>query len=52
MKNKKINYIGAFLDGYFAIKIIDFSFGYLDELQKAEKLAKKSYKKFKKQKLI
>lgn len=49
MKNKKINYIGAFLDGYFAETNCDYSYEYFDKFIKAEKLAKKTYKKFKKQ---
>ena len=49
MKNKKINYIGAFLDGYFAETNFDYGYEYFDQFIIAEKLAKKSYKRFKKQ---
>ena len=30
MKNKKINYIGAFLDGYFAETNFDYGYEYFD----------------------
>jgi hypothetical protein len=43
MKNKKINYIGAFLDGYFAGTNFEYGYGYeyFDQFIIAEKLAKK-----------
>lgn len=43
----KEKYIGAFLDGYFSDKILDYGFKYFNELEKAEKLAKKKWKKYK-----
>lgn len=49
---KKQKYIGAFLDGYFSDKkFIEYDFEYIEAVQLAEKLAKKSYKKYKNQKL-
>ena len=48
---KKQKYIGAFLDGYFAKSKIEYNFKYFEQLKQAEKLAKKSYKKYKNKKL-
>lgn len=50
MKAKQ-KYIWAFLDGYFYDKKLDYGFEYFNELEKAEKLANKKWKKYKKQKL-
>lgn len=49
--NEKQKYISAYLDGYFSDKNYLYGFGYFNALEKAGKLAKKSYKKFKKQNL-
>lgn len=45
----KQEYIGAFLDGYFSDKELDYGLAYLHQLERAEKLAKKQYKKYEKQ---
>jgi hypothetical protein len=45
----KQEYIGAFLDGYFSGKKLEYGFAYLDQLEKAEQLAKNQYKKYEKQ---
>lgn len=45
----KNEYIGAYLDGYFANNKIPFSLQYYAELAKATKQAKKKYKQYKKQ---
>lgn len=47
----KQEYVGAFLDGYFLDKELDYGFAYLHQLEIAEKLAKKKWKQYKKQKL-
>ena len=41
---EKQKYIGAFLDGYFSDKKIQYGFFYFEELEKANKKAKKKYK--------
>jgi hypothetical protein len=45
----KKEYIGAFLDGYFSNKNIEYGFVYFNHLEKAEELAKKQYEKYEKQ---
>ena len=47
----KKEYIGAFLDGYFSDKFLNYGFVYFNELEKAENLAIKKWKEYKKQKL-
>lgn len=49
MKEKQ-KYIGAFLDGYFEQNNLPYDMRYFAELEKAEKLAKKKWKQYKKQK--
>ena len=49
MKNGKEKYIGAFLDGYFHDKELDYNLLYFKIRDKAEKLAKKKWKKYKNQ---
>ena len=51
MKEKQ-KYIGAYLDGYFSDKNFEYGFEYFRKLEEAEKLAKKKWKQYKKQKLI
>ena len=46
---EKQKYIGAFLDGYFSDKKLEYGFSYFNELNKATKKAKKKYKQYKKQ---
>jgi hypothetical protein len=48
---EKQKYIGAYLDGYFLDKKYYFGFTYFNELEKANKKAKKKYKQYKKQQL-
>lgn len=48
---KKQEYIGAFLDGFFHDKKLDYNLLYFSIRDKAEKKAKKKWKKYKKQKL-
>jgi hypothetical protein len=48
---EKHKYIGAFLDGYFSDKKVNYGFEYFNELAKANKLAKSKWKQYKKQKL-
>lgn len=48
---EKQKYIGAYLDGYFSDKKIEYGFAYFDHLEKATKKAKKKWKQYKKQKL-
>ena len=48
----KHKYIGAFLDGYFAVHKPEYGFQYFTELENATKLAKKKWKKYKKQQLL
>ena len=49
---EKQRYIGAFLDGYFAISKTEYGFQYFTELGNATKLAKEKWKKYKKQQLL
>jgi hypothetical protein len=49
--SKKQEYIGAFLDGYFALNKTEYGMQYFKELENATKLAKKKWKQYKKQKL-
>jgi len=49
---EKQKYIGAFLDGFFAINKTEYGFQYFTELKNATKLAKKKWKQYKKQKLL
>jgi hypothetical protein len=50
---EKQKYIGAFLDGYFIDKKFpEYNMLYISALEKATKLAKKKWKKYKKQKLL
>lgn len=46
--NEKQKYIGAFLDGYFSDKKLEYGFQYFANLDKAEKLAKKKWKQYSK----
>lgn len=46
----KKEYIGAFLDGYFSDKEINYGFSYFNHILKAEKLANKKWKQYKNQK--
>ena len=46
---EKQKYIGAFLDGYFSDKELDYNLLYFNIRDKAEKLAKKKWKKYKNQ---
>lgn len=48
---EKQKYIGAFLDGYFADKKIEFGMQYYSMLNNAIDIAKKKWKKYKKQKI-
>jgi hypothetical protein len=48
---KKEEYIGAFLDGYFALNKMEYGFQYFNEIERATKLAKKKWKQYKEQKL-
>jgi hypothetical protein len=48
---EKQKYIGAFLDGYFADKKIEFGMQYYSILNNAIKIAEKKWKQYKKQKL-
>ena len=43
---EKEKYIGAFLDGYFHDKELDYNLLYFKIRDKAEKLAKKKWKKY------
>lgn len=45
---EKQKYIGAFLDGYFHDKELDYNLLYFKIRDKAEKLAKKKWKQYKK----
>ena len=47
----KKEYIGAFLDGYFSDKFLNYGSVYFNEVLKAEDLAIKKWKEYKKQKL-
>lgn len=47
----KKEYIGAFLDGYFAENKVEYGMSYFSILANAEELAEKKWKKYKKQKL-
>lgn len=44
---EKQKYIGAYLDGYFSNKKIEYGFAYFNELERAVKKAKKKYKQYK-----
>jgi hypothetical protein len=48
----KEKYIGAFLDGYFSDKLLNYGFTYFNEVENATKLAKKKWKQYKKQKQL
>ena len=48
---EKEKYIGAFLDGYFSDKLLNYGFTYFNEVENATKLAKNKWKQYKKQKL-
>lgn len=48
----KQKYIGAFLDGYFSDKKLEYGFQYFAHLKEAEKLANKRWKQYNKQKLL
>ena len=45
----KKEYIGAFLDGYFAENKIEYGMNYFSILANAEELAKKKWKQYKQQ---
>lgn len=47
----KKEYIGAFLDGYFAEINVEYGFSYFSILAYAEELAERKWKQYKKQKL-
>lgn len=47
---EKEKYIGAFLDGYFSDKLLNYGFTYFNEVENATKLAKKKWKQYKKKK--
>ena len=50
---EKQKYIGAFLDGYFFDKkFSEYDFEYVRAVEKAEKLAKKKWKQYKKYNLL
>lgn len=48
---EKQKYIGAFLDGYFSDKKLEYGFEFFAHRKHAEKQAKKKWKQYKKQKL-
>lgn len=48
---KKQEYIGAFLDGYFAENKVEYGMLYFSILDNATKLAKKKWKQYKKAKV-
>ena len=48
---EKQKYIGAFLDGYFSDKKVEFGMQYYSMLSNATDIAEKKWKKYKKQKL-
>jgi hypothetical protein len=48
---KKQEYIGAFLDGYFAENKVEYGILYFSILENATNMAKKKWKQYKKQKL-
>lgn len=48
---EKQKYIGAYLDGYFSDKKLEYGFEYFNELERATKRAKKSFKRYTKQQL-
>jgi len=48
---EKQKYIGAFLDGYFHDKELNYNLLYFKIREKAEKKAEKKWKQYKKQKL-
>ncbi len=48
---EKEKYIGAFLDGYFSDKCLNYGFTYFNQVEKAQKLANKKWRQYKKQKL-
>jgi hypothetical protein len=47
--SEKEKYIGAFLDGYFFDKKVEFGMQYYSMLDNATDLAKKKWKQYKKQ---
>lgn len=49
---EKQKYIGAFLDGYFADKNMDYGMWYFSVLNNALDLANKKWKQYKKQKQL
>jgi hypothetical protein len=48
---QKQKYIGAFLDGYFSDKKVEFGMQYYSMLNNAIDIAEKKWKQYKKQKL-
>ena len=48
---EKQKYIGAFLDGYFSDKKVEFGMQYYSMLNNAIDIAEKKWKKYKKQKI-
>jgi hypothetical protein len=48
---EKQKYIGAFLDGYFSDKKVEFGMQYYSMLNNAINIAEKKWKQYKKQKL-
>ena len=48
---EKQKYIGAFLDGYFSDKKVEFVMQYYSMLSNATDIAEKKWEKYKKQKL-
>jgi hypothetical protein len=49
---EKQKYIGAFLDGYFSDKKVEFGMSYYSMLNNAIDIAEKKWKKYKKQKIF
>ena len=45
---EKQKYIGAYLDGYFSDKKLEYGLAYFNALEKATKKANKKYKQYKK----
>ena len=50
--SEKQKYIGAYLDGYFSDKKLEYGLVYFNQLEKATKKAKKKFKQYKKQNLL
>lgn len=44
---EKQKYIGAYLDGYFSDKNLEYGFEYFRQLERATKRAKKKWKQYK-----